>query len=126
MGDAPSQILLRRAAAFLLAVGVSASIIIYAATPLEVAGATVDAAVSGSVYVVSAQDTKRYYFDLERIGGKSAVLQAELVDWFGSLWQGRRLAWTVAILSSGASLLCFLASRLPPLPPEEKSMDNDD
>ncbi|WP_059412279.1 hypothetical protein [Cupriavidus basilensis] len=50
---------------------------------------------------------RQYDFQLERIGGKAAVLAAEFSQWFGGLWHGRQLAVTLAILATVAALLCF-------------------
>ncbi|MBB1634592.1 hypothetical protein [Cupriavidus sp. UME77] len=54
---------------------------------------------------------RQYDFQLERIGGKAAVLAAEFSQWFSDLWHGRQLAFTVAILCTGIALLCFLVAR---------------
>lgn len=62
-------------------------------------------------------DTKRYEYDLERMGGKSNVAAAEFRDWFGSLWHGRRLANTLTVLSIGGCLACFLAAHILTFPP---------
>lgn len=70
---------------------------------------------SANPYVASVDTSKKYQLELQRIGGKAAVASAELGEWFDSLWQGRRLAATIAALSIGVSLLCFLAAKLPPL-----------
>jgi hypothetical protein len=43
--------------------------------------------------------SKMYLRQLEIIGGKSAVLGAELQQWFSSLWHGEQLAYTVAFLT---------------------------
>ena len=64
-------------------------------------------------------DTKRYGYDLERIGGKAAVLAVEFNQWFESLWHGKPLAFTVAFLSIAVALGCFgiahvLSDDLPP------------
>src|SRR5260370_42293088 len=44
-------------------------------------------------------DTKKYLHDLEVYGGKANVFAAELREWFDSLWHGKRLAFTVAVIS---------------------------
>jgi hypothetical protein len=67
------------------------------------------------VYVTSIHNSKKHLLELERIGGEAAVVAAEMTEWFNGLWHGRRLAATLAVLSVGASLLCFLAGKLPPL-----------
>jgi len=67
--------------------------------------------------------SKRDLDEMERIGGKSVILAVELDDWIGSLWHGRRLAYTLTFVSVGSSLMCFfLAHRLSfPLPPEHRT-----
>jgi hypothetical protein len=64
--------------------------------------------------------------EMERIGGKSVIFAVEFDDWIGSLWHGRRLAYTLTFFSVGSSLMCFfLAHRLSfPLPPEHRTEDN--
>ena len=54
---------------------------------------------------------RKYAFQLERMGGKAAVMGDELSQWFSSLWSGRRLGFTVAILFTVAACLCFLIAR---------------
>jgi hypothetical protein len=59
---------------------------------------------------------------MERIGGKSVIVGVEFDDWIGSLWHGRRLAYTLTFISVGSSIACFfLAHRLSfPLPLEHQ------
>jgi hypothetical protein len=104
----PAMILIQRIAAGILIVGLSVSAIVLAMTPAEA-----DESDAG-FYMSSVNNSKKYRGDLERIGGKAAVAAAEFNEWFDGLWHGRRLAGTLAVLSIGASLLCFLASKIPP------------
>jgi hypothetical protein len=56
---------------------------------------------------------KLYVFQMERIGGKAAVVGAELNQWFDSIWHGRELAYTLGALAIAAALACFwIANRL--------------
>jgi hypothetical protein len=56
--------------------------------------------------------SKPYVRELQRFGGKAAVLFDEFSRWFDSLWIGKKLAFTVAWISLFASLGIFLyASR---------------
>jgi hypothetical protein len=71
----------------------------------------------GSSDAILSGATKRYEYEMERIGGKSNVVAAEFRDWFGSLWHGRRLARTLVVLSVGGSLACFLLAHLLTYPP---------
>jgi hypothetical protein len=60
-------------------------------------------------------DTKKYLHDLEVYGGKANVFAAELREWFDSLWHGRRLAFTVAVITViTAWAFKFFATPLPP------------
>jgi hypothetical protein len=107
----PAMSLMERIAASVLITGLSVSVMVFVTTPAE------DDESNVGIYIPSTHNSKKYRGDLERIGGKAAVAAAEFNDWFDNLWHGRRLAGTLAVLSVGASLLCFLASRIPP--PEE-------
>jgi hypothetical protein len=53
---------------------------------------------------LSADTSKTYLRDLQRYGGTANVLATELRGWFIGLWQGRRLAFTVAALALLTSL----------------------
>jgi hypothetical protein len=97
--DAALQKRLRLFGVSILAVGLFAAALVYwTAVPDDV-----------NLY----PNTKRYEYEMEVIGGKSNLLAAELREWFGSLWHGKRLARLLAFLSVGGSLACFfLAHRL--------------
>ena len=103
------RIVMERIAAVILVAGLAASAAVFALAPAET-----DDEYSG-IYVASVENSKKYRLELERIGGKAAVVAAEFGDWFDGLWHGRRLPGTLAVLSVGVSLLCFLAARIPPL-----------
>ena len=75
------------------------------------------------IYALAADDQDReiaaeiasgrmYQHNLELMGGKLGVLLAEFNDWFASLWHGRRLACTVAVLAIATSAGCFWVARL--------------
>ena len=42
---------------------------------------------------------KRYRRQLRVIGGQANALSADFIDWFGGLWAGENLAYTVAVLT---------------------------
>ena len=69
-------------------------------------------------------DTKKYLRDLELYGGKANVLAAQFKDWFVSLWHGKRLAFTVAVLAVIAALAFAFFST--PLPPAGKASVDDE
>lgn len=79
-----------------------------------------------SAEAISQEFTKRYEADMERMGGKSNLAAAEFREWFGSLWHGKRLARTVAVLSIGGGLACFAIAHLleyPPAPSEPPAVE---
>ena len=51
--------------------------------------------------------TNRDVLELEKMGGKSAVVAADFEEWFASIWHGRRLAYTVAVLSIAGCAGCY-------------------
>ena len=86
-----------------------------------------NAAITLGADAILSGASKRYEYEMERIGGKSNVLAAELREWFVSLWHGKRLAHTVVFLSVGGSLACFLLAHLLSLPPllDDPTADKD-
>ena len=67
--------------------------------------------VDGVAYPILASESKSYRHDLERFGGKSAILADDVQRWFGGLWHGKRLAWTLALLCTVIALFCLRAAR---------------
>ena len=56
--------------------------------------------------------TKKFVHEMRVIGGKGNVMAAEFIDGFSSLWHGRNLAGTVAVLSVIVTLAFrFVAAR---------------
>ncbi|HUN67938.1 MAG TPA: hypothetical protein VMU46_04015 [Burkholderiales bacterium] len=103
------------AGAVILAAGLLGAVLIYATAEDAPESASSYVVVDGVAYPVAPQYSKRYVRDLERYGGKAAVLFDEINRWFDSLWQGKTLAFTVACISLAASLATFLFARgLPP------------
>src|SRR5262245_19051625 len=64
------------------------------------------------------EDTKQYLREMEVYGGKANLIAADIREWFTSLWHGKRLAYTVAVLTVVASGGYWFATR--PLPPLEE------
>ncbi|HLZ97127.1 MAG TPA: hypothetical protein VKP66_04220 [Steroidobacteraceae bacterium] len=66
--------------------------------------------VNGVVYPVASPESKRYRHDLERYGGKMAILTDEFGNWFSRLWHGRSLAYTIGAISIALSGIIFLVA----------------
>ena len=97
--------------------GLAAALVYFLAAPAEdrdVIGYSLE---GGKAYAVTTDDSRRYEQDLERIGGKSAVMAADFNRWFASLWHGQKLAGTLVVLSLGGSLGCFYLAHLLTYPP---------
>jgi len=101
--------LMRRIAVAVLVIGLSVAAVVFVMTPAETERE------NAGVQLASASNSKQVRLEVERYGGKTAVLAAEFSEWADGLWRGRRLAGTLAGLAVVVSLLCFLAARLPPL-----------
>jgi len=87
--------------AIILVVGLGSAILIYLT------------AKSDSYSVLGYEDSKTYIHDLELYGGKANVLANEFMRWFGGLWHGKSLAFTVACITIFISLgLSFVANHL--------------
>lgn len=69
----------------------------------------------GAAYPVRPQDSKTYLRSMEMYGGKANLLAEEFREWFASLWQGGRLALTLAGISLVLALfLYYVSTRFPP------------
>ena len=71
----------------------------------------------GTVTALDPNQSKRYIRDLERFGGKSAVIFDEINRWFDGLWRGKSLGVTIGWISVIVSLALFLFARW--LPPDD-------
>jgi len=85
----------------MLLVGLGSSLAIYL-----MAGSS-----SENALIEEYEESKRFTHDLEIYGGKANVLADEFRHWFGGLWHGQSLAYTVAVLTVVMSLGYFLVAR---------------
>jgi hypothetical protein len=67
--------------------------------------------VDGSSYSVPLNTNKLYVRDVQRFGGKAALLFDDLGRWFAERWQGRALAGTILWISIIVSLAVCLVAR---------------
>jgi hypothetical protein len=99
---------LRLACIVVLAAGMCAATLIYrfaADVPDDALGYVV---VNGTVYPVATSDSKKYRREVERFGGKAALVFDDFDRWFTQLWRGKALAKTVAWISILLSLGIYL------------------
>lgn len=100
-----TRTLLFAASALVLVVGLSAGLALYATAPEE------PEASADSALLLSPGSSKIYIREIQRFGGKQAVLFDEALRWFGGLWQGKALGKTVAALALMFALGLFLVAR---------------
>jgi hypothetical protein len=106
--DSPRLQRLRRG---LLAIGLAAAVVIWI-----VAGPEPDYPLG-----YDPMQSKMYLHDLELYGGKANVLAAQFRDWFVGLWQGRTLAYTVAVLTVLTVLALRFYANLPRAEEDEET-----
>jgi hypothetical protein len=56
-------------------------------------------------------DSRNYEYNIERIGGMSAVYAARFNAWFASLWHGRTLGVTIGVLAVACALVMLAIAR---------------
>lgn len=80
---------------------------------------------NGKSYPIPVDSDRLYLQNLERFGGKAAVLFAQFNRWFISLWRGKALAVTVLWITIIASVVAFVLARsvLEPAPGEDQHRD---
>jgi len=65
----------------------------------DLSGAYQIVIVDGVPQPIAANESKAYRRDLQRYGGKMALLFDDIGRWWSGLWHGRSLALTVAFIS---------------------------
>lgn len=104
---------LRIASLAILVAGLLAAVSVYVSNePNPAAEAGYETVVvDGKPYMVPTQWSKEYMRGLERFGGGAAVMFDRFDRWFAGLWQGRRLAVTLAWLTLFVSGVVYLVAR---------------
>lgn len=110
----------------ILLIGLLCSALIYFKANDELDGVIGYEVEGGQVFPVTQGEYKRSEFELEKVGGKFAVISAELDDWFAGLWHGKRLGVTLAVLSvSIAGVVFFFSYLLSFQPPADNAPDSN-
>ena len=80
---------------------------------------------NGKSYPVPVDSDRLYLQNLERFGGKAAVLFAQFNRWFISLWRGQALAVTALWITIIASVVVFILARSIPEPSPGEDQHRD-
>jgi len=97
--------------AVVLLLGLASALLIYVTAS--------DAPETGEVFYDSPQLSKKYVRELERFGGKQAVIFDEIGRWLDERFSGRALGVTIGWLSAIVALALFLFARW--LPPDNRN-----
>ena len=76
----------------------------------DITGAYQIIVVNGVPTPIAPNESKAYMRDLQRYGGKMAVIFDDIGRWWDGLWHGRSLALTVAFLSVLVSLAVYFVA----------------
>ena len=96
---------MRTIALFVLVIGLSAGATIYFTAEEPAPSAYI--IVGDTAYAYDPSISKQYQRQLERFGGKAAVLFDDFNRWFSSLWVWKQLGITVVFLTGCAAGLLF-------------------
>ena len=110
MSNAELKRHLRLSCLVILVAGLCGAMLIYLFTenlPDDSLGYVV---VNGTVYPLATRDSKKYRREVQRFGGKTALLFDDFSRWFAEQWQGKTLARTTAWISILVSLGIYLFS----------------
>ena len=76
----------------------------------DLSGAYQIVVVDGVPTPIPANQSKAYVRDLQRYGGRMAVIFDDIARWWDGLWHGRSLALTVAFLAVLVSLALYFVA----------------
>jgi hypothetical protein len=67
--------------------------------------------VGDTAYPVDPSTSKAYRRQLERYGGKAALLFDDINSWIAARFQGKQLGVTIAAASAAAALIMYLGAK---------------
>jgi hypothetical protein len=113
------QIFLRRLGVFILCAGLVTVCFAYwsAEEAQRVSGYSI---VGHDTYAIIDMDSKGDRLEVERYGGTSAVIVHNFNSWLSGLFHGRRLAFTLAVISIMLAYVCFWTANAMEDEPEDR------
>lgn len=112
----PLQVRLHLASVIILVAGLIGAAVIYVTAPEP----------DSAELIYGATSNPQYQLGLRRIGGTAEVVMAEFHQWFDSLWHGKPLAYTVAVLCAAVAGACFMAGHSRFFEPLHEPADHHD
>lgn len=121
MSNAELKKRLRLACMIILVAGLCGALLVHLVADEVVDNSLGYMVVNGTLYPLATGDSKKYRHEIERFGGKAALLFDDFNRWFGEQWRGKTLARTVAWISILLALAIYLfaGSLGPDAPPED-------
>ena len=56
------------------------------------------------------ENSKKFSYEVQRMGGKMALVANDLSAWFSGLWQGQQLAYTVACITLVIAVVYYVVA----------------
>ncbi|HZC77470.1 MAG TPA: hypothetical protein VE258_06955 [Ktedonobacterales bacterium] len=100
---------MKRLALVVLIAGLAAGAAVYLLA--EEPEATAYVIVGDTAYPVDPSTSKAYRRQLERYGGKAALLFDDINSWIAARFQGKQLGVTIAAASAAAALIMYLGAK---------------
>ena len=98
------------AALFILALGLGAGATIYFTADEPAPSGYI--MIGDAAYPYDPTTSRAYVRQIERFGGKTALLFDDINRWFASLWVGKRLGLTIIFLSAAVALFLFWIAKV--------------
>jgi hypothetical protein len=117
MKSMPIHVRLKWISIAILVVGVIVGIVIYVTTKAG-GNALNDEVVGDQIYAVTPGQYKFSQHDAENISGKFGTISTQFGDWFFSLWHGKQLGITIAVLAIAIAAVCYFFAYVLSFQPE--------
>jgi hypothetical protein len=121
----PVHIRLKLISIAILIVGVIVGIVIYVTTKDD-GNALNDEIVGSQVYSITPGQYKFSQHDAENISGKFGVISTQFGDWFFSLWHGKQLGITLAVLAIVIAAICYFFAYVLSFQPEANQTESSE
>gem|GEM_PF-2019986 len=125
LANMPTHMRLKLISIAILIIGVIVGIVIYVATKDD-GNAINDEVVGNQIYAVTPGQYKFSQRDAENISGKFGVISTQFGDWFFSLWHGKQLGITLAVIAIVVAAVCYFFAYVLSFQPPQDGSDKSD
>jgi hypothetical protein len=121
----PTHLRLKWISIAIFIAGVIVGIVIYITTKDD-GNALNDEVVGNQIYAITPGQYKFSQHDAENISGKFGVISSQFGDWFFSLWHGKQLGITLAVLAIVIASACYFLAYVLSFQPEENASEESE